>query len=152
MTISFHSISSYHVPFHNMLKWIILIQNLLYNNVKWHLYIWLQPFGFLIFLYSCCVYLLRSFYFLSIKSLLWFFLIKILGQHSWPFIFIFTCITWERGKCILFLKNLRNILFSFYYCTIPNASKKVKNKILNLNLYVTNWIHLCPPIPPSPPP
>jgi hypothetical protein len=31
MTMGSHSILSYHVPSHNMLKWIILIQNMLYN-------------------------------------------------------------------------------------------------------------------------
>jgi hypothetical protein len=37
--IGSHSIFSYHVPSHNMLKWIILNQNLLYNYLEWHIYI-----------------------------------------------------------------------------------------------------------------
>jgi len=39
MRIGFHSISSYHVPSHNMVKWIILNQNMLYNYLGWHIYI-----------------------------------------------------------------------------------------------------------------
>ncbi len=60
---------SYHVPAHNMLKWIILTQNLLYNYLNWHLCITTSWISY--FLYSCCMHLFKSFYFLSIGSSLW---------------------------------------------------------------------------------
>jgi hypothetical protein len=76
--ISFHSISSYHVLSHNMLEWIILNQNMLYNYLGWHIYI--MTFSMIatswisFFFNFFCIHLLKSFYFLSIGSLLFYFI------------------------------------------------------------------------------
>ncbi len=76
---------SYHVPSHNMLKWIILIQNLLYNYLEWHIYItifslvatsWISSittFSFVAtfwiscFKNFCCMHILKFLYFLYWK-------------------------------------------------------------------------------------
>ncbi len=91
-TINYHSTSSYHVPFHNMLKWIILAQNLLYNYVKWHLYIWLEPFEFIIIIIICilvaCIFW-NLFIFCLLEKLDMVFLF--FGRTLMTFLFIFIC-------------------------------------------------------------
>jgi len=87
-TIDYHSTLSYHVPFHYMLKWIILTQNLLYNCIKWRLYIWLEPFEFFIFFKFLLHASFEIFFFFPIRSLLCFsflFFFFFCEQHSYPF-------------------------------------------------------------------
>jgi hypothetical protein len=115
MRIGFHSISSYHVLSHNMLKWIILNQNMLYNYLEWHIYITTFPMVaiswiFCFFLNFCCMHLLKSFYFLSIGSLLLYFIFD--NTHDLSLHFYLYSV---RDETHFILRNLF-LFFLLYFC------------------------------------
>jgi hypothetical protein len=92
-----------------MRKRINLIQNLLYNYVKGHLYIttsWITWF----FWYSCCMHLFKSFYFLSIRIHLWGFFFWD-NTHGLSFHFYLYSVKEENA---FYLENFKKSFFVFY--------------------------------------
>jgi hypothetical protein len=138
--IGFHSILSYHVPSHNMLKWIILNQNLLYNYLEWHIYI--TTFSMVatsciscfFFKNICCMHLLKSFFFLPIGSLLFYFIFD--NIHGLSFHFDLYSV---EMKTHFILKILRNLSLFFVYCnfviiiTISNMRRSLSSPVMHNN-------------------
>jgi hypothetical protein len=84
------------------------------------------------FFYSCYMHLLKSFYFISIESLLLFFF----WQHSWPF-FHFYLYNVKKENTLHFeiFEKSYFILFLMQFCyTIPNLYKSLSSMVVCANM------------------
>ncbi len=104
----------------------------------------LEPFGFLVILYSCCMYLLIEISLFSFyQSLLWFF--SFFFDNIYSLFFSFLLVREENMFYFQILRFIYLFIYYYYYCccsTIPNLSRSLLSLIVCNKLYIGAQLNL----------